>query len=166
MKTNRFLCLIFVSVLVISAVFANTTAYASSGSKKVTSNGSMEAILRENQSGNSNELSFRVTGLPANAVISYIEINTGSLSFTGTMLTNYLTLKSSNNSEEDRISWNGSANKTLKSSLFKDKPANGTYKISFNCTCLAGAIVGGMQLDIGTKKYTKPSITVYWRDTY
>lgn len=144
-----------------------TTANAATGSKKVTSSGKMSIVLNKGQTGNSSAVSFKVSGLPANAVITKLEVNPGSLSsYSGAVLTNYLTLTSDNKSTAEKIAWSGQADRTLKSSGFLASRANGTYTITFNATCLSGAIVKGILLDIGTKVYTAPYITIYWDDSF
>ena len=66
----------------------------------------------------------------------------------------------------EKITWGGQANTTLKSNGFLATKANGTYTITFNCTCLGGAIVGGIPTDVGSKTYSSPYITVYWDDSF
>jgi hypothetical protein len=136
----------------LTLVFATaTTAFAATGNKKVTSSGKMSIVLNKGQTGNSSAVSFTVSGLSTNAVITKLEVNTGSLSsYSGAILTNYLTLTSSNRTTAEKITWGGQTNTTLKSNGFLASRANGTYTITFNGTCLGGAVVSGVLTDIGT----------------
>lgn len=156
-------CLLSLLLIVIVAS-TPTTAMAASGSKKITSSGKMSVVLNVGATGDSSRVSIRVSGLPANAKITKIEVNTGSLSFQGGVVTNYLTIESSNGRSE-KIAWAGAANKTLTTHNFLASTANGTYTLYFNSTCVGGAIVGGQILSIGTKTYSRPYITVFWDDT-
>ncbi len=98
MKSRKKISVLLSFVLMMTLVFATTTtAFAATGNKKVTSSGKMSIVLNTGQTGNSSAVSFNVSGLPTNAVITKLEVNTGSLSsYSGAMLTNYLTLTSSN----------------------------------------------------------------------
>jgi hypothetical protein len=167
MSRNKFLKLIFSAVLILTMAFTTTNAtYAATGSKKVTSSGTMSIALKTGQTGNSSEVVFIVSGLPTNAVITKLEVNPGFIKYyAGGMLTNYLILTSSNRSASEKVTWGGAGNTTLKTSGFLASRANGTYTISFNCTCLSGAIVNGMILDVGGKTYSSPYITIYWDDS-
>lgn len=164
-RSRKILCGLLSLVLVVAMAFVTSTnVYAASGQKKCTSSGKMSVILSVGQTGDSSSVTINVTGLPANAIITKLEVNTGSLTYQGGVLTNYLTISSSNGRSE-QIAWNGAANKTLTTSKFLASSANGTYTLSFNSTCLGGAIVNGNVLDIGTKTYSKPYIVIYWDDT-
>lgn len=166
MKTNRkILCGLLSLMLVVTMLFATSTSvYAASGQKKYTASGKMSVVLSVGETGDSSSVSIKVSGLPENAVITKLEVNTGSLTYQGGVLTNYLTISSSNGRSE-QVAWNGAANKTLTTSKFLASSANGTYTLSFNSTCMGGAIVNGSVLDIGTKTYSKPYIVIYWDDT-
>ncbi len=168
MSRNKFLKLLFSALLIMTMAFtATTSVYAATGTKKVTSSGTMSLALRKGQTGNSSEVTFRVSGLPANAVITKLEVNPGSLkSYSGAVLSNYLTVSSSNRSSAEKVSWNGRENLDLKTSGFLASKANGTYTVSFNATCISGAISHGMILDIGSKTYSRPYITIYWDDSF
>lgn len=153
-------------VLVITlTMLSSSTVFAASGSKKVTSSGKMSVILSVGETADSSAVSITVSGLPTNAVITKLEVNTGSLSsYNGGVLTNYLTITSSNGRSE-QIAWSGATNTTLTTSNFLASAANGTYTITFNATCLGGAVTSAGILDIGTKTYSSPYIVVYWDDT-
>ena len=168
MSRNKFLKLLFSALLIMTMAFTTTTsAYAATGTKKVTSSRTMGLALKKGQTGNSSEVTFRVSGLPANAVITKLEVNPGSLkSYSGAVLTNYLTVSSSNRISAEKVAWNGRENLTLRTSGFLASKANGTYTISFNATCISGALSHGMILDIGSKTYSSPYITIYWDDSF
>lgn len=158
--------LIFAVLLIFSLVSISTVdVFAATGSKTFTSSDKMSIVLPVNTSDDSSEATINVSGLPAKAVITKMTINTGSLSYTGAVVTNYLTIRSSNDRIE-QIPWNGQANKTLTTNGFLASLANGTYKLSFNSTCVGGAIVYGKITDFGTKTYSRPSITIYWDDSF
>lgn len=162
---NKFLCsLLSFMLVVVMALTPSANVSAASGNKKVTSTGKMSAILNVGASGDSTSVSIKVSGLPSNAIITKLQVNTGSLSFQGGVVTNYLTITSSNGRSE-QIPWGGTGNTTLTTSRFLASSANGTYTLSFNSTCVGGALVNGTMLNIGTKTYSKPYIVVYWDDT-
>ena len=152
-------------LVVVMSLVTTIDVYAATGKKKVNTSGKMSVALNVGTTGNSNIVSIPVSGLPSDAVITKLEVNTGSLSFQGGVATNYLTITSSNGRTE-RISWGGAGNTTLTTRNFIASPANGTYLLSFNSTCIGGAILGGRISNIGTKTYTNPYITIYWDDTY
>ncbi|MBD5543336.1 MAG: hypothetical protein HDR01_03570 [Lachnospiraceae bacterium] len=166
MKRNRkILCGLLALVLVVAMSFVTSTnVYAASSSNTYKSSGKMSVVLSVGQTGDSSSVTINVRNLPENAIITKLEVNTGSLTYQGGVLTNYLTISSSNGRSE-QIPWNGAANKTLTTSRFLASQANGTYTISFNATCLSGPIVGGSQLNIGTKTYSNPYIVIYWDDS-
>jgi hypothetical protein len=90
--------------MVFSMAFVNvTTVFAVTGSKTVSSSGSMSIILQQNTTGDSSIVSFTVSGLPTNATVTKIEINPGSLTYQGAMLTNNLQLSSTNKSGTEII---------------------------------------------------------------
>lgn len=164
-KNKKILCSILSLVMIIAMTFTvATNVYAASGQKKCTTSGKMSVVLSVGETGDSSSVTIKVSGLPEKAVITKLEVNTGSLTYQGGVLTNYLTISSSNGRSE-QIAWNGEANKTLTTSKFLASSANGTYTLSFNSTCMGGAIVNGSVLNIGTKTYSKPYIVIYWDDT-
>lgn len=160
---SSFLAIALVLTLVISS---STTASAQSGSLKVSGSGKkMSIVLKEGSTGDSSTVTFRVSGLPTDAIITKLQVNPGSLSsYSGAMGTNYLTITSSNGRSE-QITWLGAAGKTLTTSKFLASKANGTYTISFNCTCAKGAYINGAFTDIGTKTYSNPYLELWWDDT-
>lgn len=99
----------------------------------------------------------RLSGLPEDAIITKLTVNTGTMSYSGAVVCNSLTISSSNGRTE-QIGWTGQANKTLTTSKFLASAANGTYTISFNATNMSS-------LNLGTKSY-QPSITIYWDDEF
>lgn len=158
--------LVFAVLLIFSLISISTgDVFAATGSRTYNSTGKMSVVLPVKTTGDSSELQIRVSGLPEKAVITKMTINTGSLSYTGAVVTNYLTVESSNNRTE-QIPWNGQANKTLTTNGFLASLANGTYTLKFNATCVGGAIIYGRMTDIGTKTYSRPSITIYWDDSF
>lgn len=157
---NVVLAVVMMFMLVITST---TDVFAASGSRTFRASGKMSVALKVDSVGTSNEVSIRVSGMPAKAVITKMTINTGSLSYTGAVLTNYLTISSNGRSE--RIYWGGQANTDLNTSNFLASKANGTYTISFNAKCMGGAFAYGKRTNIGTKTYNRPSITIYWDDT-
>lgn len=159
---SSFLALVMVFTM---SIVSSVPVSASTGSKKVTTSKKMSLVLSVGETNDSSTIDFKVSGLPTNAVITKLEVYTGSLSYTGGILTNYLTITSSNGRTEE-IAWNGAAKKTLTTSNFLASRANGTYTISFNGTCLGGTIKNGIILDIATKSYTCPYIVVYWDDEF
>lgn len=158
---GAFLSLLLVVVL---TIVTSSSVYAESGRKKVTSSGKMSVVLAKGVTGDSSTVTIKVTGLPSNAVITKLQVNTGTLNYQGAVGTNYLTITSSNGKSE-QIVWRGATNTTLTTSNFLASQANGTYTLSFNSTCIGGAIVNGSVLDIGTKTYSNPYIVVNWDDT-
>lgn len=165
MKSKRAISFSLAVLVMFTMVFATTTtAFAASGNKKVNANGSMTIALNAGQTGNSSTATFTVSGLPANAKITKLQINTGTMTYAGGMLTNYLILSKSGASNTEHIPWNGSGSTTLTSNGFLLEPANGTYTISFNCTCITGAIINGIMTNMGTKTYKNMTLTVYWDD--
>lgn len=111
----------------------------------------MTIVLNPGQRGNSNTVTIRVSDLPEDAIITKLTVNMGSMTHSGAVVCNYLTISSSNGRTE-QIAWTGQANKTLTTSRFLASAANGTYTISFNATNMSS-------LDMGTKSY-QPSITI------
>lgn len=163
-KFKKIISILLTAAIILSiGILTTTTTYAATGSKTVKSISSMDVALKKGETGFSSYVTFKVSGLPAEAKVTKIEVNVGSLSFQGGVMTNYLELTSSNNAEPEIISWGGEQNVTLTSkTFFSNTIANGTYLIRFNATCISGAIVGGKVLDIGSKTYSSPSIKIYY----
>ncbi|BBB90876.1 hypothetical protein [Methylomusa anaerophila] len=77
MKAKKLVSLLVCMVM----LFALTTsAFAASGTKSVTASGSMGLVLDGNKSGQSNIVTFNVSGLPTNAVVTKLELTTSSMS--------------------------------------------------------------------------------------
>jgi hypothetical protein len=158
MKTKNVVRRIFTMVMVMALMLTTSmTALAATGSRTYKSSSKMTIVLNPGQRGNSNTVTIRVSDLPEDAIITKLTVNTGSMSYSGAVVCNYLTISSSNGRTE-QIGWTGQANKTLTTSKFLASAANGTYTISFNATNMSS-------LDIGTKSY-QPSITIYWDDEF
>lgn len=160
--SSRFMTFVFVFVLITMSAFSASAAGPTHGDKKVTSSGKMGLVLEKGKSGDSSEVTFQVSGLPSNAVITRLEVNPGRLGGQGAVITNYLNIRSSEDINQ-QIKWGGAADAVLEADNFVGRKANGTYTIYFNATCIGGAMVNGNILDIGTKSYQSPSIVVYWK---
>lgn len=158
MKTKNNMKKIGVVIMMITLMVASTiTVYAKTGNVTKKASSKMTIVLDPKETGNSNSVSIAVTGLPEDAVITKMTVNTGAMTYNGAVTCNFLTLTSSNGRTE-RLAWTGQANKTLTTSNFLSSPANGTYTLSFNAT-------NASTLKIGTKTY-QPSITIYWDDEF
>ena len=149
---------IFAMVMVMTLMLTTSmTAFAATGSRTYKASSKMTIVLNPGQRGNSNTVTIRVSDLPEDAIITKLTVNTGSMTYSGAVVCNNLTISSSNGRTE-QIAWTGQANKTLTTSRFLASAATGTYTISFNATNMSS-------LDIGTKSY-QPSITIYWDDEF
>lgn len=168
MRSNKILCLILSTVLILTIMITTTNAvYAADGIKTFTSSGKMSIALEKYESGNSSEAVIDVSELPKNAIITKLVVNTGKLdSFYGVVLAKSLTIKNNNTGISEKMAWSGLQGTELKTSKFLASKANGKYTISFNGICTDGPLIGGIELKIGTKTYSKPSITIYWDDTF
>lgn len=151
---RRFFAMVMVMALMLTT---SMTAFAATGSRTYKASSKMTIVLNPGQRGDSNTVSIRVSGLPEDAIITKLTVNTGTMSYSGAVVCNSLTISSSNGRTE-QIGWTGQANKTLTTSKFLASAANGTYTISFNATNMSS-------LDLGTKSY-QPSITIYWDDEF
>lgn len=156
---SRLLALIVVFSL---TMMLPTMAFAESGKKKITSSKSMSAVVKLNETKNSSEVSFTVSGLPSDAVITKLEVEPGKLSFYGGVLTHYLSIRN-NTGQIEKITWGGQQSETLRTNSFNGLSANGTYTISFNCTCTSD-LVNGSFVGFGSKTYSNPTLIVYWDD--
>lgn len=156
------LTLLMVLMLVMTTT-VSVYAYSNyeSNVKTVKTYEKMSLILdSQNPKGDSNSIQFKVSGLPKNAIITKLEINTGDLSANGVIRNNYLEI--SGNGRSERIPWTGQANKTLATNNFLMADANGTYTVSFNGTFVSGTIKNGRILDIATKTYSNLKLIIYW----
>jgi len=162
-KSKRWFTKLLVFALILSMALAPASAaFAATGNKKVTNSGKLQLILYKGQSGDSNTLSYVVSGLPSNALVTKIEIYTGTLSYTGGMQTNHMKVTGTNKSGTDQVSWGGAGSTTIQSNYFNGTNANGTYTLSFNGTYVGGTLQGGVLLEMCTKTYTAPYITVFY----
>lgn len=142
------ICVLFVSV-------NSLTVFAATGSSTKTASQKMTVILSGGSTGNSTATTINFNSFPADAVITRLEVNTGTMTYSGAVLTNSLTI--SGNGRTETIPWNGQANKTLTTSHFLMAEANGIFTITFNATNLGSTL--------GTKSY-KPKITIWWDDSF
>lgn len=151
---KRVITLVMVMALM---VLPSVSVLAASGSTTKASSSKMTIILDPKERGNSSTVSINVSGLPENAVITKMTINTGTMTYSGgAIVCNYLTI--SGNGRTEQVAWTGKANQTLTTSKFLAAKANGTYTLSFYGTNMS-------TLNLGTKTY-KPFITIYWDDTF
>lgn len=158
MKTRRVVKRIFAMMMAMSLMLASSMIVsAQTGNVTRKASSKMTIILNPSQTGDSTLVSITISGLPENAVITKMTVDTGTMTSNGAVVCNYLTVTSSNGRTE-RIGWTGQANKTLTTSNFLASPANGTYTLSFNATNVS-------VLNIGTKSY-QPSLTIYWDDEF
>lgn len=154
MKTKNAVKRIFVMLMAMTLLLGSTmTVFAASDSITKKASGKMTIILDPNETGNSTSVTITISGLPEDAIITKMTINTGTMTYNGAVLCNYMIVSSSNGRTE-RIPWTGKANETLTTSAFLASPANGTYTLSFNATNVSS-------LNLGTKTY-QPSITIYY----
>lgn len=158
MKTKKVMKRIITLVLAMALMVApSMSVFAASGNTTKAASSKMTIILDPKERGNSSTVSINVSGLPQNAVITKMTVNTGAMTYSGgAIVCNNLTI--SGNGRTEQLAWSGKANQTITTSKFLAAKANGTYTLSFNATNMS-------TLNLGTKTY-KPSITVYWDDTF
>lgn len=158
MKKNNVIKRFFAVMMIMTLMLSSTvTVYAQTGNVTRKASSKMTIILDPRETGNSSSVSITVSGLPEDAVITKMTVNTGTMTYNGAVVCNFLTLSSSNGRTE-QLAWSGQANKTLTTSNFLASSANGTYTLSFNAT-------NASSLNLGTKTY-QPSITIYWDDEF
>jgi len=147
----------------LSSASENYTAALSSSSMGFTASKAMSVAMKTGETANSNELEFKVpSSVPTNAIIRKIEVYTGSsLSATGTPLTNSLKIRKGASSDTT-IYWGGAVGKTIETNYFNNDPARDTYYVSFNATCLSGAIVSGVQTNVCSKSYNNVKFILYY----
>jgi len=141
------------------------------GSKTFSHTGSMGILnLPKGKAVDSNEIFFDVRGLPANATVTKISINTGASNAqtpqTGLIMGNNLQVESTTKAERLTIPWTGANNSVLENSTFYyNKTANGLYKMRWNGYALSGAQgtlfnpAGGPAVGRG---YSKVKLTIYY----
>lgn len=158
MRTKKVAKRVFTIMMVMTLILAaSMTAFAATGNVTRKASSKMTIILDPRETGNFTLVSITVSGLPADAVITRMTVDTGAMTYNGAVLCNYMTVSSSNGRTE-QVAWTGQANQTLETSRFLASPANGTYTLSFNATNMSS-------LNLGTKTY-QPSITIYWDDEF
>ena len=133
------------------------TYASSSSSRTVSSTGSMSLGLSGKTSGRSSVVNFSFTSLPANAVVSKIEVETGTMSSAGgalaAIVTNAIVIKSDSMSTWASTPWNSIGKTTFNSGVIGED-ARGTWSLAFD-----GSNIGS---NYGTKTYSRPKVTVYY----
>lgn len=150
-KTKRFLVVFLAMVMLFSMqlnVFAASATTTRTTTKTATAK--MSIVLSPNQTGDSTAVTITFSGLPSNAVVTELTVNSGTMTYNGAVLSNYITI--SGNGRTEQLAWGGQANRDLPTNNFLGVSANGTYTLTFNATNMSN-------LNIGTKTY-KPSITI------
>lgn len=118
MRTKKVVKRFFAMVMVMALMLTTSmTAFAATGSRTYKASSKMTIVLNPGQRGNSNTVSIRVSDLPEDAIITKLTVNTGTMSYSGAVVCNSLTISSSNGRTE-QIGWTGQSNKTLTTSRF------------------------------------------------
>lgn len=143
---------VFVVMLALIMMFSMQLSVFAATSRTTTKTASakMSIVLNPSQTGDSSAVTISFTGLPSNAVVTDLTINSGTMTYNGAVLSNYITI--SGNGRTEQVAWGGQANRDLSTNNFIGVPANGTYTLTFNATNVS-------TLNIGTKTY-KPSIKI------
>lgn len=158
--TKRVYTSIMAMLLVFTlSVASTTTVSAAYRTKKVTATKKMTVGLNVGRTGSSNEITFSFTGLPSNAVISALRINPGSLTYSGAVVSQSLTVRNSKTGVSQTIPWLGVPKRDVDADAFVGTKANGTYALSFVATCEAGPI-GYPQTNYGWKSYSNSYIEI------
>jgi hypothetical protein len=90
---------------------------------------------------NSNEYIFTLPGtLPTDAVLTKVQLNTGSMTSSGAVVTNYWQIRKGI-SKFTTITCGAGSNVNLSTSFFNGDPTRDTYYVSFSATC-AGLSAG------------------------
>jgi len=124
----------FIALLILFSM--NVPVFAASSSKTVTSTASMSLYLPARATGDSSVISFNVTGLPAGAIVTEVEIDADSnisWSGQGAILSTKVWVKNSSMSTYVSAPW-GSLNKTTISTGLIGKPAAGTWSVYYTGT--------------------------------
>ena len=97
MKTNKIIGRFFTVMMIMTLMLASTmTVYAQTGNVTRKASSKMTIILDPRETGNSSSVSITVSGLPEDAVITKMTVNTGTMTYNGAVVCNFLTLSSSN----------------------------------------------------------------------
>ena len=150
------LTLCMVSTMTISAAYKTI---------EVRSYSKMTVGLNAGKSGYSNEISFRVSGAPADATIDTLEIYTGDLKASGAVLSDYLIVENSAGLKQE-IRWTGGKGTYVTASLFEGAKANDTYYVSFHARCAAGPIIAGRPSNYGYKTYSNLKLRMTYEYKY
>ena len=119
----------FLTVMVMALMLTTSmAAFAATGKRTYKTSSKMTIVLNSGQRGDSNTVSIRVSGLPEDAIITKLTVNTGTMSYSGAVVCNSLTISSSNGRTE-QIGWTGQANKTLTTSKFLASAASSKWYI-------------------------------------
>jgi hypothetical protein len=111
----------------------------------------------------SNTISFSAMGLPADAIITDVQFNTGTMKYTGAIVTDYLTIRKGNSTppNEVRWYWGGAGGTTLPtdfSNPFGGQYAKDTYYVSFTATCISFSTATNC-----AKSYEKTKLIIKYR---
>lgn len=149
------LATVFVVLLLFSSMTA--TVFASSSSKTVTSADSMSLYLPANATGDSSVISFNLSGLPANAVVTKVVVDgNGGVSSggMGAIVSTKVWVKNSKMDNYASAPWER-GNKTTISTGLIGKPAVGIWNVYYT-----GTNVSSYNDASKTYKYVK--LTVYY----
>jgi uncharacterized protein (UPF0333 family) len=153
---KKAISLLLVIVLLVSM---NVTAFAATGSKTVTTAGPMSiSLTRANVSAVSNSLSFNFSSLPANAVVTKVEINGGTMTFggQGVITTDRMYVKNVTDGVVASVAWDQFFNKAVITSNLLGTAARGQWQVYFS-----GSKVGGNGVP-AIKSYKNVKLTVYY----
>lgn len=143
-------------LVMMTMVFAlSVPALAASSSKTVTSSGIMGLYLEPSESGDSNVITFNVSGLPQNAVVTKVIINVGgNVTWSGSILPNKIFIKNSSMTNYVSVPWGSIDGMEITTGLV-GKPAAGTWSVYYNGTNLSKS-------NVGAKSYGGVKLTVYY----
>lgn len=161
---NKKIFSLILALVVVFTSFSSIQGEAATSSKKFTSTSRNKASLMVSRAGiqtPSTEAIFDVSGLPANAVVTKIEIAPGKASMGGaTIMPNSYKLRSSNSSKISTISAN-LFRITWTNNDFNSTRANGLYYVSFTGTGFAMPSMTGY-IEIGSMSYDALTFTIYY----
>lgn len=125
----------FLFVIVMMFSLTTSTSFAASSSKSVTSAGAMSLYLAPTANGDSNVITFNVSGLPASAVVSKVVIDANNISWggSGAIVSTSLSIKNNTMGTYVTAPW-GSGNTTEITTGLIGKPAAGMWSIYYNGT--------------------------------
>jgi len=131
MKKFRFFS---VAVAIVAVLFVSV--WAATGSAKLVSGKSIGvAAVQVGTTACSNEIDFVFTTPPANAIITKMEVGTGTVSSNaGAFTMDYMKVRCTNPPPPNNyttIPWGGSGGQTLSTTFFNGQPARITCYLSF-----------------------------------